>query len=626
MDMSRYLDLFLDESREHLGAAHAIQAELGQQPVEAELWRQFMRHAHSLKGMAASMRYGAVVSLSHALETLAERLEHENAEVIRSFLPLLGESLACLGDQLDRIERGEDAASARAEQLAGALAGVGSGHPTDDDRDPPPDPEPLPDAPRPELRHWRLDLRLDTAAAASASQSVSILTRIRTLGRVIDSTSPRLALETGRFEGKLRLLLASTRSRAELARELQAVLGPEGYDLRPSRLPDPAEPPEVGPPRWVRVRADALDTLAEGLLELRREQARLKGAIPHAAGRVRHHLERIELRIKEQYGALTELRLLPFETVAQRLHQAVHDLAGRQGKQLRFEIVGGDVRLERSTLDALVDPLVHALRNAVDHGLEPPDERQGAGKRPHGTLRLSLHRTGDRVEIRVEDDGRGMQPDLIRRHAVESGVLDPDDAPDLTDEEVLLLTTLPRVTTRRGADDTSGRGVGLDVVRERVEGVGGFVEIHSRPGQGCRLHISVPLRRALVRTLVVRCGGELYAVPVDAVVQCLDRPPRRSADSPAEPGLELRPLRGCLGLPDASPEETGRTRLLVLAGSDRPAALLVDEVVGREDLVVQPLHAPLTQLRQYTGAALLENGSIAVVLDPLRLAEPTGLR
>jgi two-component system chemotaxis sensor kinase CheA len=570
------------------------------------------------------MRFPSMVVLAHALETLAERLETVPPEESSAHLPLLGESLACLGALLDRIERGEDPASSRADELARALRGEeapGAVAPA-----PAPKLPPTADAPAPApSRHWRLDLRL-LGASVSAQRAVSILARIGELGRVVQSSLPALALETGSFQGRLRLVFRSERTRAELEKEIRALVGSDGFTLETA--PGPAPPGETseGPGRWIRVRSDKLDAVIERLLELRREQGRLRAALPSAPGRVRHHLERARFRLKELYGAVSELRLLPFDTVAQRLHQAVHDLAAELGKAVRFEIVGGDVLLDRAVLDALLDPLLHALKNAVDHGLEPDEERLDAGKPAKGQLRLSLHRAGDRVDIVVADDGRGMDPDTLRRAAVARGVLSREDAADLTDDEALLLTTLPRFTTRRGADHISGRGVGLDVVRDRVESIGGFVELRSASGRSCELHMSVPLRRALIRTLLVRCAGEPYAIPVDAVAKSVDLEGAPAHSGTDDGALELISLEERLGLGGGAAARSARRRALVLAAVEPPCALVVDEVVGRQDLVVQPLHAPLTQLREFSGAALLEDGSIAVVLDPMSLARPAGLR
>jgi two-component system chemotaxis sensor kinase CheA len=296
----------------------------------------------------------------------------------------------------------------------------------------------------------------------------------------------------------------------------------------------------------------------------------------------------------------------------------VHDLAGRQGKPVRFEIVGGQALFDRAVLDALLDPLMHSLTNAIDHGIEPPPARRRAGKPPTGSLRLTVDRRGDRIAIAVEDDGSGMDPDALRRAAVRLGVLSAEDAADLTDDEALLLATVPRLTTRSDADHVSGRGVGLDVVRECVERLGGYVAIRSERSRGCELRLSVPLHRALVRALLVRCAGDLYALPVERVMRSVD--PERLSEA-AEAGAPPRPVRldERLGLTPRHDGLPSPGRALLLRMPQPRIALLVDEVVGRKDLVVQPLQGPLARVREYAGAAALDDGSIVVVLEPLVL-------
>jgi two-component system chemotaxis sensor kinase CheA len=450
---------------------------------------------------------------------------------------------------------------------------------------------------------------------------VTVLGRVAALGRVVQARPPSLAPDTGRFHGALRLVLESTRTRKLLERELSAMVGKQGFTLE--TLPPPVDDgPTVEPAaRWVRVRTDALDSMVEGLLELRQELGRLKATLPSATGRVRDHLQRAEFELKGLYAALMELHLVPFDTLAQRLHQTVIDVAGELGKQVHFEIVGGDVRLDRHVLDSLIDPLLHALKNAVDHGLESPAERIETDKPACGSVRLSLDRSGERVHIVVADDGCGLRPEVLRETAVALGVLRPEEARELTDDEALLLITLPRFTTRQGADRISGRGVGLDVVRERVEGIGGFVEIYSRAGLGCEVHMWVPLRRALVRSLLLRSAGELYALPMEAVVKSIDL-----EQGGRDAGLVLIPLAERLGLEGAAGAQPQRRRVLVLATAEPPAGLVVDEVVGSQDLLVLPLHASLAHLREFSGAAVLEDGSIALVLDGPSLDRPAGVR
>ncbi len=621
MELAEYLELFLAESREHLGAAQSIRARLERDPAEVKAWRQLMRHTHSLKGMAATMRFPSIVELAHAVEDLTERLETAPGGEARACLPLLGQALTCLDGLLESIQNGGGDRSPQAERLARLLRERSPAAAATDGSAGSDCPAARPES-VPRDGHWQLDLPLHPDGTASSHGTVALIARISRLGRIVRAVPPSLTVERGQRCGRLRLLLASGRSAHGLERQLDAAVGRGAYALEaaPDSHPRPGPGP-LPPPRWIRLRAEGLDAIADGLLELRREHSRLRSMLAPGGAAARLVFQRAEFRLKELYTTVIEHRLVGFDSVAQRLRQGVQDLAQQLGKPVRFEIVGGRVRVDRCVLDALVDPLLHALRNSIGHGLESPDERRAAGKSARGSLRLELSRAGERVRIRVEDDGRGMRPSDIKRAAVARGLLDAEDAAELTDEEALRLTTLPRLTTRTEVDHLSGRGFGLDVVRDRVEGLGGYVDIHSVAGHGCVVQLEVPLSRAIIQTLLVVVGGRRFAVPVETVARSVQVP---GAGAAAEPGsLRLVELERALGL-SATDRAPGPRVALLLAGENGRAGLIVDKVLGRQDLLIQPLRGPLTRLREYSGAALLDDGSIVLVLDPAQL-EPLGL-
>jgi two-component system chemotaxis sensor kinase CheA len=465
---------------------------------------------------------------------------------------------------------------------------------------------------------WRIDLHLSDPQAQPTRWVVAVLRRLSALGRVVHANPPLLAIDTGRFEGRLRLILASLLSRDRLEQELRSLVGEDGFALE-------AEPPSrnwVAPresrARWVRVRAEQLDELLEGILELRLEQGRIKSKLGSSSEALREHVERSEFQLKELYGLVMELRLVPFDSVGHRLHQAVRDLARELGKEVDFRIDGGHVRLDRLVLDALLDPLLHVLRNALDHGLESPDEREEAGKPRTGSVRLGLERHGDRVRFSVRDDGRGLDAERLKRKALDLGLIGIAEAASLTDDEAWMLTTLPRFSTAKEVSHISGRGVGLDVVRASLERMGGLLQIRSRTGQGVELNLWVPPTLAVIQTLLVRCQNGLYAVPLDAVERTIDLADARGDGTSGD--LRLVRLGERLGL-DARADagSFAASMAVLLRGCGSRTALVVDEVVGSRDLVVKPFRGPLARLREYSGAALMADGSIAIVLDPFHL-------
>ena len=609
------MGLFLAEAREHLGAAFELQLALESRPQESASWKELMRHAHSLKGMAATMGYESLVVLAHAVEEFLERNESAAPESSVERLPLLADSLHCMARIVDRVERGAPTESTRAEELARSLAEISqevdvaipdrSGRPAVERASDVGSASSPAAEPGEQVAQWRVDLLLDDDPARSAELTVSILREIAALGRVIQVDPPRLDLQTGRFEGRLGLVLSSTFGRARLERELRAHSGLQGCSLSPSPLPSSADPRSKSQ-RWLRVRAEQLDALVEGLQELRVEQARLRRKLPAEDRALRDRMERAALRLDAIYGDALEMRLVPFDTVAQRVHQAVRELARQLGKDVRFEIAGAHVRLDRSVLDELIDPLLHMVRNALDHGIETPGERRKAGKSEQASLSLELERLGERVHLRLRDDGRGLCADSLREATVRAGRLSEEEARRLTRDEALMLSTWSGISTAFRVSHLSGRGVGLDVVRDTVERLGGVISIRSEKGRGTQISLEVPLRMALIETLLVRSADELYALPMDAGLRAL----KRDGDSSHEL-VRLPSLREGDG-------NSGSWVVEINVGGER-LGLLVDEVVGRREIVVKPLPPPLGRLRPYAGSAVLENGAIVLVVDPLQL-------
>jgi two-component system chemotaxis sensor kinase CheA len=599
--MRRYLDLFVAESRDHLVGAYEVLGRLELDPDDSELWRELLRHAHSLKGMAAAMGFDSMVALAHAAEDLADPVSR-GGPTRRPSLTLLGDALGCLGEIVDRVERGEDAESPRAFDLAGALRGAPTAAPTDAQpvmarASVPPD--------RPSVGSWRLTLDLDERATSSARASVRLLGALADLGTVVAGAPPSMDLASGRFAGRLCLSIESALTREELERRLAAIDGVRAFSLAPDLPRGDVAPARSSASPWLRVRADRVDAILERVLDLRRERARTGGA---------GNVDRAEILLDEIHADLMDMRLVPFGSVAHRIHQAVRELSSDLGKPVRFSIEGESVRLDRHVLDALVDPLLHAVRNGLDHGIEPPAERLASGKIAEGEMRLRLERRGDRVRILVEDDGRGLSPSLLRQAAVAAGRIDACSAAALDDASALMLATLPNVSTAAQVSHVSGRGVGLDVVRDVVKRLGGLLDIQSTPGAGTTVCLTVPFSIAQFGALVVRSGGCLFAIPMSAVERAVDGAESRDvAAGHAAVGLAER-----LGIPRHDAQGDPRWWITVRTG-ERVAGLGVDEIVGQEELVVEPMRRPLAALPFYAGTALLDDGAIALVLDPSRL-------
>jgi two-component system chemotaxis sensor kinase CheA len=324
---------------------------------------------------------------------------------------------------------------------------------------------------------------------------------------------------------------------------------------------------------------------------------------------------------EDMQSALMAIRMLPVDHVFQRFPRLVRDIARRLGKHVELVVEGGDTAADKNIIEALADPLIHIVRNSLDHGIEPPEMRTRADKPIHGTIRLKASQDNDSVVIRVTDDGRGIDPDAVRRKAIEKGLIDPERAAALTDEEAVMLVFTPSFSTASEVSDLSGRGVGMDVVRSAVEKVGGRVTLSSRAGQGTTVELVMPLSMAISRIMTVSCGGKLFGVPMALVAETV-RVPRR--------GLHRFRDREAFVLRDSVVPVVRLARLLdlTLEGDDsEEEAILVVRMNGERlgivvggfregmEVIVKPMEGVLAGLRGFAGTTLLGDGRVLLILD-----------
>ena len=314
-------------------------------------------------------------------------------------------------------------------------------------------------------------------------------------------------------------------------------------------------------------------------------------------------------------------RMLPIESVFNRLPRVVRDVAARQAKQVELVIDGKDTELDRSVIEEIGDPLLHLLRNAVDHGIEKPAERIARGKPSTGCLRLSAAHADSFIVISLEDDGRGIDVEAVKRKAVERGVVTSDHAERLSDAEAVQLIFAPGVSTADKLSDVSGRGVGMDVVRANVEKINGSVEVHTRAGLGTTFTIRLPLTLAIVQALLVRVAGGTYALPIHSVTETLrieadqvHRVNQRDAMLLRDAVLPLISLRQVFGVGGAASSDGSRLVVAVHTGN-RQVGLVVDGLVGEQEIVIKPLGQLVGDIAGISGAAILGDGSVALIVD-----------
>lgn len=330
---------------------------------------------------------------------------------------------------------------------------------------------------------------------------------------------------------------------------------------------------------------------------------------------------RVEGLVKGLQQHAMKLRMMPLEMIADRFPRTVRDLARKNGKEVNFEVLGKETELDRAILEELPDPLLHILRNAIDHGIEPSEERVRKGKSPVGTIRLEASKERESVVIRVTDDGRGIDPAVLRRVAAERGVATRDQLETMPDADVMMLITLPGFSTAKEVTDVSGRGVGMDVVRGAVESLRGSLLIDSVVDRGTTFTIKLPLTLVVVAVLLVAIADELYALPVSAIEQILEIRAEeiqhaQGQDVIARDGalLPLVTLRHLLGAP-AVPQSAAQL-VVVCEMRGRLIGLAVDRFVGYREAVVKPLDRSLKGVRGFAGVTILGDGSTVLILDP----------
>ncbi|MCC6831534.1 MAG: chemotaxis protein CheA [Thermoleophilia bacterium] len=524
----------------------------------------------------------------------------------------------------------------------------------------------------------RLHVTLEENCMLRAARAYMVVQELETIGEIIKSEPSTEDLEREAFDHEFTIWLASERDDADIvaavtgvsevaacavnAVEAPAAVGdpdpaPAVAEVPVAEAPEPAaeapapvaeEAPKAeakpAPPaadggakkakaaQTVRVGTDRLDSLMNLMGEMVIHRTRLwQLSSDHDLADLRGAVEEMTRVTNDLQSLIMQVRMMPVEAVFMRFPRMVRDLANSLGKQLELIITGEDTELDRTVIDELGDPLVHMLRNAVDHGLEGPEERVAAGKDPVGIVRLTARHEGNSVVIEVSEDGRGLDPDGLRNAVVKKGLMTRAEVDSLSDREAQELIFLAGFSTAAVTTDVSGRGVGMDAVRAKINGLNGSVEIHSELGKGSRFVIRLPLTLAIIQALLVKGAGEVYALPLEAIEETvvIDRTETRPVD-----GVEcmvlrdhivpLVSLRERLGLYGMEEEGDKHSVVVVKSGTAR-LGVVVDELVGQQDVVIKHLPEYLGDVRGVAGATILGDGSVALIVDVGALGDRRGV-
>jgi two-component system chemotaxis sensor kinase CheA len=565
---------FALEARERLKQLTSAFLRIEQTPEDGETIAEALRQVHSLKGSALMLQLKDIAQVAHSLEDLFVAAQVD-AAILRpsTFDAALG-ALDVLALRVEQVERGASIPAA-VEHLCEALASLAAG-PAGTDAGPA-------DANRTAAR--------PQAPAAAASLRGAPAPSLRVPTEKLDALSG-LAAELVLHELKVSERLGDLRRLEAALRQVKAAMSDTRSGVHEDGTHPFAEP------------LDAFATLLRGMRQLVNRYDDDHVRLKLMTGDVRQHV--------------MALTLVPISTVFEAFPRAVRDLARAFKTEVNLSITGGDTEIDKKIIDQIADPLIHLLRNAMDHGIEPARERVALGKAPAAKLRISAEHRGNRIVITIEDDGRGIDPATIRASAVRLGIARAEELEEWSEQEIMDLIFRPGFSTRASVTDVSGRGVGMDVVRRVLTRLDGTVRVQSRPGHGTAIVLDLPLSLALLRVVLVRAGGELFAIPTSAVrriVHLHDGDVVQSADGKAADVAGLRiplvPLASLLGMrPSAS-----ASLVVIVAVGGLSLGLVVRVVEEEQEIVFHELRGVMAHQPFFSGASILPNGEIVPVLD-----------
>ncbi|HEY2440780.1 MAG TPA: chemotaxis protein CheA [Solirubrobacteraceae bacterium] len=652
MDTSEYMPMFLAEAREHLQELNLAIVLLEENPRDRETVDEIFRIAHSLKGMSATMGFAQIATLTHEMEDVFELLRQRTdglpADAINTVLACLDAlSSAFEAIEADGTERLDPAAlterlrglvRARTDEQELARAGGAA----------------LPDlvaATADGERVLHVVAILDEQVLMPAVRAHMVFAALSEHGEVIggipddaeqfsgqrieawitsEHEEEAVAKSVGFVSDVVAVEIgevAAPHAVAELAAEPELAGEPEPLAvpaLKPEADPAPAKAPATpakpaSATRTVRVDAERLDALMHSMGELVIHRTAVEALttsldIPG----LQQAMQELTRSSQALQSMVMEVRMIPVDVVFLRFPRLVRDLSAKLGKEVKLNLVGSETELDRTVVDALGDPLVHLVRNSLDHGLEPVQERVAAGKPEVGTLQIAARHAGGSVVIEVRDDGRGIDPEAIARKALSSGLIDAQAAADITMKTAIELLFAAGFSTAEATSDISGRGVGMDAVRAKIRELGGEVLLDSVQGEGTTAQIRLPLTLAIVSGLHVDVAGAPYAIPLDRVERTLRLTEQtvRSVAGRRMLVLDDGVLELLAGAEVFGRQPQGEPEFVVIVRAlERRLAVSVDDLIGQRELVTRPLPPIVSSGEPVSGGAALADGRIALIVD-----------
>lgn len=660
-NLEHFRTLFMEECRDHVHTLESGIQHLGNGETQAETINECFRAAHSIKGGAGMFGLDRFVPTAHAMESLFSRLRAGETALTPELCTGLARTVDCLCDMIDAESRGvvlPPGFEAPVIDLLTELAGDTPDAANRFEFQPATDgvPENVQAA-----RHWRISFRPHPGLLRRASEPLLLVRQLRELGELqvqadIGNLPPFAELQPLDVHISWNFELATTKPEKDIQavfefveNDCDLVIEERPGEILPapphlvaqpapqqqvlSAAPAPAPPTVPATPdqnnaerqsQTIRVDVDKIDRLVNLAGEIAISQALVSQFIDQqqlaSQPRLFQELSQLLVHIQSLQDGVMSIRAQQVRTVFDRMPKLIRELTQQLGKPIRLQVTGEQTEIDKTVIEQLADPIVHAIRNAADHGLESPAERAAAGKPADGLISLHAEQRGSRVLITITDDGRGLDRKRIREKAVERAIVSADA--DLSPDEIDNLVFLPGFSTAEQVTGISGRGVGMDVVRRNVQKLGGKATIRSEPGKGATMTLALPLTVAVLDGMIVRSGSERFIIPIVNIIECRANWQQGSRFIPGSgtvldirgrlvPVSSLGQIFGCRSDADA-----GSIAVVTDVDSDRLAAFLVDEIVGQQQVVVKRMAGGTGKIPGIAGATILGDGRVALIVDP----------
>ena len=692
MDVSQYLEIFIDESNEHLQSLSDQLMILEKEPENSDTINEIFRAAHSLKGMAGTMGYKRMQNLTHDMENVFSEVRNGNIKVTSDMCDVLFQCLDALENYVSNIQNTQDEGTDDNEPIIKALNSfIGGNNEESKETQPQTDASAVTagegtselafadfemnavnEALKKGLGVYEIDVTVDENCILKAARAFLVFKNLEGHCDVIKSEPSTQDIEDEKFDKKFTIVVVSKESMEDISgiirnvseiksAEAKAITTPfpesEETESKEEAKKEQTEVPEATSSKeakkeetkkpsmltqakkaaaanskavshTVRVDIDKLDVLMNLVSELIIAKNGLVSASISDDGETAsnnqkfteqiEYLERVTTNLHE---SVMKVRMMPIEGVISKFPRMIRDLNKKLNKKMELYITGEETELDRTVLDEIGDPIMHLLRNSADHGLESAEVRAERGKPEVGSIYLNAFQEGNNVVIEVADDGNGIDVEKVKSKAVEKGTLTQEQADALTEKEAIDLLFKPSFSTSDKITDVSGRGVGLDVVKSKIEALGGDVEVKTKYGEGSTFSIRLPLTLAIIQALMVKLGDEKYAISLGSIETIEDVPVGDIKYVHAKEVINLRGsviplirLRDILDVPGEA-EETDTIIVVIVRKGDKLAGLVVDSLIGQKEIVIKSLGKYININRMISGATILGDGSVALIID-----------